>query len=246
MDSKDFKDSVLSYSSIKAFAKSPNHFIDYKTREQPDKAHFAFGRAFHGFILEPEKFDSEYQVVPKVDRRTKAGKQEYLELMEAAGDRDIIQGPEFHCIKEMAKSVAEYAPAMDLLDGTLRETHIKGDIGGVPFHGYADAHDSNRNYAIDLKTCRDASKDAFMRDAHNMDYHLQAAIYKKLLNVERFYWVVVEKESPYNVAVFMQSEDAAKKSDHYLNTLTEKWKAWNGSPQTYSKEIQVLDLPRWA
>ena len=240
------KDSTLSYSALKAFAKSPNHFIHYKTKDRVDSPAMAFGRAVHGYILEPEKFDDDFQIMPKIDRRTKAGKEQYLELMESAQGKQLVDHSDFWTVKEIAHSFISSKVALELLIDTEREQHITGEIQGVPFHGYGDAVNQSAGYCLDLKTCRDASPDAFMRDAHNMDYHLQAAVYRALFQVDRFYWIAVEKDAPFNVTVFMQSEDAAKKSDHYLTTLIKKWKAWVGKPQPYSSEILNLDLPRWA
>ena len=238
------KDSRLSYSALKAFAKSPNHFIHYKTKPQPDAQHFAFGRATHGYILERDKFEDQFLIMPKVDRRTKAGKEQYAELMSNAGERQLVDESDMATIKAMTYAVNESGNAMQLLSNTQRELHKEGDIQGVPFHGYADA--VNDQYAIDLKTCRDASPGAFMRDAHNLDYHLQAAVYRALFNVDRFYWIAVEKEAPHNVTVYMQSADAAQKSDFYLSELIKKWKAWDGNPKSYSDFILNLNLPKWA
>jgi len=239
------KDSILSSSSLKKFAKSPNHFIDYKENPQGDKPEFAFGRAIHSFVLEHEKFDDEYVVFPKFDKRTKEGKKGHAEAMEAAGDKAHITEADFGMIKLMDTAVKAMLPAVELLMDTQRETHVEGTIYGVPFHGYVDAHKEGA-YAIDLKSSRDSSPDSFMRDAHNMDYHLQAAVYRHLCEVDRFYWIVVEKSAPFNVSVYMQSPDAMQKSDYHLKSLIDKWKAWDGKPKSYSDEIMTLDLPRWA
>jgi len=67
-----------------------------------------------------------------------------------------------------------------------------------------------------------------------------------LFNVDRFYWIAVEKEAPHNVTVYMQSADAAQKSDFYLSELIKKWKAWDGNPKSYSDFILNLNLPKWA
>ena len=239
------KESRLSYSALKAFAKSPNHFIHYKTKERTDSPAMALGRAVHGFILEREKFDDQFLIMPKLDKRTKKGKEMYTELMATAQGKQLVDEGDMIIVKKIAEAVSQTESAMQLLIGTEREQHVESEIHGIPFHGFGDAVKMGA-YCIDLKTCRDASPDAFMRDAHNMDYHLQAAVYRSLFQVERFYWIAVEKEAPYNVTVFAQSDDAAKKSDHYLNTLIQNWKAWDGKAKSYSNEILNLDLPRWA
>lgn len=240
-----WKTSRLSYTAIKEFAKSPNHFIKYKT-EPFDSAILAFGRAAHGWILEREKFDEKFAVSPQVDRRTKVGKDTWTQFTESIGDRQAITRQEFDTILHIGARVDACQEATDLILNGYAEEWSEKEIHGTLFGGYADVVHVDKMYAVDLKTCRDASPETFSRDAHNLDYHLQAAIYRHLFDVERFYWIAVEKDSPYSVAVYQQSDRAAEWAENRLRELIQKWQDWDGSPQTYFNGIQTLDLPRWA
>lgn len=235
----------LSYSALKAFAKSPNHFIQYKERPFDSKA-MAFGRAFHCLILEYKKFYDKFAVAPRVDRRTKAGKEKWFKFEESIGDKQAITLQEFDDIMTMKGRYQQNQSAVDLLTGGVTEQWGEAMIHGQHFGGYADFVSDDKVYAVDLKTCRDASPEAFMRDAHNLDYHLQAAIYRHLFGVHRFYWVCVESGSPHNTAVYLQSEDAANKAERRLHMLIDRWKEWDGSPSSYFSGVKALDLPRWA
>jgi hypothetical protein len=85
-----------------------------------------------------------------------------------------------------------------------------------------------------------------MRAAHNLDYHLQAAIYRAVFGVSEFYWIAAETSAPFNVQVYKQSEEAKLFSDRRLYNLIQAYQRWDGNPQGYSSQILSLDLPRWA
>ena len=48
------------------------------------------GRVQHTVFLELDKFNDEFVIEPKFDRRTKAGKDEYEDFMSGLGDRPPI------------------------------------------------------------------------------------------------------------------------------------------------------------
>lgn len=232
---------ILSYTSLKAFAKSPNHYLHYKTKKfQPTPA-MVIGSIADCLILTPEEFDNRYSVAPKVDRRTKAGKEVWEQFTQVANGEHISQD-QFDEAQEIANSVLSNKMAMEILEGR-KQVELEGSIHGVKFRGYADAVGVGR--VVDLKTSQDASPDAFKRQAWNLMYHLQAAIYMKLTNAQEFYWVVVENSAPYNVSVYAASKDLILQGEELLQDLCERFKWWDGSPQGYSENIELLTLPNW-
>ena len=89
---------------------------------------------------------------------------------------------------------------------------------------------------IDWKSCRDASAKAFRSDFWKYRYDLQAVFYCEVLGVpaDNFYFVAIEKEFPYNSAVFSLDEDTQMKAMRELELIKErigKWKE-NPSPET--------------
>ena len=62
-------------------------------------------------------------------------------------------------------------------------------------------------YISDVKTCQDASPDAFRRDVFKWGYHLQAAFYMDMTGVETFKFVCVEVNHPYTVVVHTLNEE---------------------------------------
>jgi exodeoxyribonuclease VIII len=233
----------LSYSSIKQFGKSPNHFLQYINREQVTTPAMIKGTAFHCLVLESEKFRADYAVAPKVDRRTKAGKETWANFSSENEGKEVITQQDWNDISEMAKAFYNYEHSSSLLSMDV-EQHIEGKIQGIDFRGYADI--VGDNYIADLKSCQDASPDKFIRDAFNMDYHLQAAIYLELTGKERYYIIAVESSAPYNVAVYEMSFEMITAGRKKLYELIEKFKEWDGMPETYSTKIELLTLPAWA
>lgn len=240
------KRDYLSVSALKQFAKSPNHYLAYVARKFEPTPAMAFGSALHTMVLEPMQFDKRYAVAPNLDRRTKAGKEQYAEFSASVGEREVISDAQMRQLMNVWNAVKDDENATGLLMNCEYEITKESPLGGVPFKGIIDALNVNAGYALDVKTCRDASPDQFSRDAYNLGYHLQASAYKMLTGVDRFYWLCVETEAPYNVAVYMQSPDAFDRSSVQLLELIQRWRDWDGKPATYSNEIELLDYPKWA
>jgi len=70
------KRDYLSYSALKAYAKSPNHYLMYVGREFVETPAMVLGSALHCLVLEPQEWSKRYITAPKFDRRTKAGKEQ--------------------------------------------------------------------------------------------------------------------------------------------------------------------------
>ena len=240
------KRNYLSVSALKQFAKSPNHYLAYVARKFKPTPAMAFGSALHTMVLEPHLFDERYAVQPDLDKRTKAGKESYATFASSIGNREVLTGAQMYQLNQTHQAVLSNEDATSLLVNCKYEQVIESPIGGVPFKGIVDALNKKSGYAIDVKTCRDASPDQFQRDAYNLGYHLQAAAYCLLTGVDRFYWLCVESDDPHNVAVYMQSKEAQEQSTFRLLELIREWSAWDGKPANYSNEIMLLEYPKWA
>ena len=79
------KKDYIAASDIKNFLKSPAKYYYEKYQKVDDKEpqrHFSIGSALHEIILEPHLFKTNYIVFPKVDMRTKDGKQQMAQFEE--------------------------------------------------------------------------------------------------------------------------------------------------------------------
>ena len=110
------KRSYLSTSALKAFAKSPNHYIEYVNGERKATPAMELGSAIHCAILEPDEWHDRYTIVPKVDRRTKAGKEAW-ELFQKSSEGKTVLTDEQHRTMDMARIAVHADPlAKNLID----------------------------------------------------------------------------------------------------------------------------------
>lgn len=235
----------LSYSQLKAFAKSPNHYLAYLQEKSEPSPSMILGLGLHAYLLTPEIFADQYAVAEKYDRRTTEGKRKAEEQEELLKGKTLLTADQLETIHRMSEAILKSRHAEQILQqGEGREIEKFGEIAGMRFRAFADILSSN--FVADLKSCQDASPEGFMRAAFNQDYHLQAAIYRELFGCPRFFWIAAESSSPWNVQIYEQSEDAALLSRDRLYRLIERFKDWDGQPEGYSSRILHLDLPRWA
>jgi exodeoxyribonuclease VIII len=242
---------MLSYSSLKAFLKSPNHYLLYKQGTEPTEA-MKKGSAADCLILTPERFKDEYYVLDdtkkvlelseyKNPRATKVYKEWLSKETERAQERIILTLEEYDSLTKIKAAVWTQT---SVLEDTERQVELSGEISRIPFRGFADA--IAKDCVIDLKTTVNASANFFQRQSYNLMYHLQAAIYLELTGKENYFIIAVEKEAPYNCQVYALSKDAIEAGRELLYDGIEKFKRWNGEPEGYTPHVELLDLPRWA
>ena len=187
--------------------KSPAHYKYYLDHAQEDTAAMKIGRAFHAAVLTPTAYKREYAVLPEgIDRRTKAGKEQYEEFISSAEGKEIITAQDAETIKQIAKAIRSNKDAAGLLKGTKREKpFFWTDDNGILCKCRMDAVTTGR--IIDIKTAQDADTDVFVRESMKYGYHVQAAhyidaYYKKIgSKTPEWYFIVVEKTEPYCVNI---------------------------------------------
>lgn len=247
----NYKRDYISFSALKAFAKSPNHYIKYVT-EPMDSDAMRLGRAFHVSALEPHLFAEQFAVAEKVDRRTKAGKEYWAAFQEENKDRDVLTMDEYTLMTTMtSRALNDRVAAEYLWPEGKREFEVDreqelGDSNAMTLvKARADIYEPGK-WVADLKSVRSADPEDFQRDAYRMEYHLQAYIYRVLFDVPAFYWICVEKESPFNVVVYKQSDRAFAMAERRFKHLLTKFQEWDGTEESYTTGVFTLDLPSWA
>jgi exodeoxyribonuclease VIII len=241
---------MLSYSSLKAFLKSPNHYLLYKQGIEPTEA-MKKGSAADCLILTPERFKDEYYILDdtqkvlelsdyKNPRATKVYKEWLSKEKERAQERTILTLEEYDSLTKIKAAVWAQT---NILEGTERQVELTGEIARIPFRGFADAIG---DAVIDLKTTVNSSPDFFQRQSYNLQYHLQAAVYLELTGKSDYFIIAVEKEAPYNCQVYALSKDAIQAGRELMYYGIQKFKEWNGEPEGYSANVEILDLPKWA
>lgn len=191
--------------------KTPAHFkYNIEHRPEPTKA-LLFGIAAHAAILEPDKFAAEYAVAPNVDRRTKAGKEEYAAFLNANADATIISREDMDTILDMVNALYENKAAIDLLNGR-HEVPVTwtdpdtGELCKAKFDNITVL--DGKPYIVDYKTTDSCEDGVFERSARKYGYKFQAGMYcegyfQTFLEECGFAFVAQEKTAPYLVRVYL-------------------------------------------
>lgn len=235
---------------------SPAFFKHMLAIESKPTESMIFGTAFHCYVLENDKFNDEYYIMPKTDRRTKAGKEAYAMHMDAAAGKSIITTDQFNTILGMAEAINSNKTLKGLLniDGSKYESvntwteRIHSDDGineSIDCKSLIDLRVDSEDIVVDLKTT--SSVNAFTGSVRKYGYHRQAAFYLRGLQANglvshnaRFIFLVVEKTAPYEVGLFEVTPeilDIANEDIDYLLKLYAECRA----KDKYPKKLESFD-----
>ena len=250
----------VSSSFVKAVAK---HSIQRAMKKFDPTPALIFGDAMHTYFEDRLAFVRRFVVfddteivakileqrpeisVPSMTREYKTFKAEFEQSVK--DDQTVITQYEMQSIEYMYKSAVDNTGLQsiyqdfdhdDIWDEYSFLTN-EPDYHGLNYRVRPDrllVKDEQPVVIIDWKSCRDASERAFRADFWKFRYDLQAAFYCNLLEVpmDQFFYVAIEKEFPYNSAVFSLNEDTQMKAMRELELIKErigKWKE-NPSPET--------------
>lgn len=193
--------------------KSPAHYLYKVTNPEEPTAALLFGTAAHKYILEPDTFWDEYIFVPKIDRRTKAGKEEYQKIMESG--KTPILAEDFEIITKMEAQIKAHPFASALLKTGEHEVPVEWtDEGtGEPCKCRPDVITTfdGEDWIVDYKTTTSCMDGAFEKSCRMYGYKLQAGMYSEGVFCTtfrdcKFAFVAQEKTPPYAVRVYVCDE----------------------------------------
>lgn len=235
----------LASSDIKRMMKSMatwKYFQDHP-EEDSDTPSLKFGRAYHKFCLEPYDFDNEFIVSPKIDRRTKEGKEAYAKFEEEAKGKEIIDEETYNKLTDMRDVLYHTPYVKNLINGeheksffwTDAETGIKCKCRPDSFGVFG-----SQNICVDLKTTSDAETSAFMRSALKFNYDVQAAHYtaglEEIYGKEyTFIFIAQETKAPYLVNVLQADSFFMENGQDVRRTMLE----------TYKKCLELDEYPAY-
>lgn len=248
----------LNQSTLKLFRRTPAHAREYMVHPPEPTDALELGTAVHVAVLEPERFARQYVAAPKVDRRTKAGKEQWAAFEDAHRGLEVLSAEDM----EVCRGIADAAVGLETV-ARLLASPGKSEVGvvwddpqtGVRCKALMDRITTFAGWTVvvDLKSTQDASPGAFARDCAKYAYHVQAAFYLDGLNVlapanRRFFHVAVEKARPYCCAVYELDPPAVAqgRADYreYLRVYAEC--ARSGRWPGYRDAVEPLSLPVWA
>ena len=212
-------------------SKNPRKFFYELCKEPTTTKALDFGIAAHSYILEPAKFWETYAVLPKVDRRTKEGKEAYEKAFKEAHGRELLPEEDWEKIKVMGREMFSHETAGKLLEGVHEQIYQWCDVEtsevckikvdclteweGVPM-------------IVDYKTTDSCEERAFRASVRKYGYKFQAGMYAEgvendLMEQVRFAFIAQEKNPPYCVRVFFCDDDFVKAGKVQFHNLLRRY-----------------------
>lgn len=232
---------AFSYSSLKAYLKSPLHGI---SQEPPaESASLRFGSAVDMIL----KGDKSFVVNPFEDGRTKAAKEWKAENQ----GKLVLTQSELEKATLCAAAVNSHPAVQDLcLPMMSTDVPMFGEFEGLPIRGLPDYIFGGS--ILDLKTTSGAvDAQSFARAVDNFHYDLQAFMYSELARQAgeespTFGWIVVENEKPFDVAVYRATPEILSVGKRKLQIAIKNVKlVQQGKIHGVSQESQELIMPHW-
>jgi len=198
--------SYLSNSSLNLLRKSPTKFHLWREGKWswPSASYFDVGSALHALFLEGKDISVKWN-------GTRRGN-DYKAFKAEHADKLVLPTKDYDCVQGMYDKLQKVQEVTDLMGFDFKpevpavmDWYLEsGEF--VKLKGKADSVVSapTGDYIVDLKTTA-KPLDEFRRNAKWM-YAQQAYLYTQLFDLDEFYFLVVEKEFPYEVGIFKASE----------------------------------------
>lgn len=260
---------AVNYSTLKHLDKSPGHMLQEKLNPPEPSEALDVGTATHIAILEPDRFEQEYVVPPKVDRRTKDGKAEWAAFLEEHAHQQHIDAANYDAVVAMRDAVYRNPTARAVLQGRGANELVavwEDTETGLLCKGAMDrvTNVDATNIVVDVKTLAGLAKPrVFEREIARRQYHVQAGMYTGGLEELGFgrigehvdgavpleYWfIVVEKSPPHASRVMKLATEAIQlgrdRLREYLKLYAECLEA-NRWP-LYPTTVPTVSVPPWA
>lgn len=234
--------------------RSPAHAREQMMNPKPPTPAMMLGTAVHTAVLQPDVFAREFMQIPDINRRTKAGREKWAQLVNYVGEEYLLRPDDYDLCLRIRDAVHAHPIASRLIVGDTEQSVVWRDQHtGVLCKGRFDVLNTRVGALVDLKTTRDASARSFTRDIYNFGYYLQAAHYLAgayAHGVELRYSTIiaVEREAPFCVAVYHIRDEAVAAGEGELHELLKRWAECetSGHWPGYPEQATEISLPPWA
>lgn len=216
-------------SQLGRLAKSPQTYVQYKESKmlrdiEPYVTALHFGRAYHMAMLEEDVYDDN---VIRVDASTRTAKvwkeavQEYNGHVSA-----LILQSEHDTIMRMRDILYSIGDIKDILNNLREKEKVvlwRDKDTDVLCKSKIDAI-TNDNILVDLKTTTDCRYQSFKSSCYKYGYYRQSAFYLDGSKTDDFIFIVQEKSSPYDVALYEVSGQAIQQGRNEYKELLKSFK----------------------
>lgn len=235
----------LSQSDYKYFLEPTPAHAKWKREHREEKVCFSLGTAVHSAVLLGE---TVHAVAPKVDGRTKAGKETLAAFQAENEGKIVLSASDGEAVEGMIAGVRRNPGVVAILDSLMeREISLFHDGEKCRCDGIFPLG------VLDLKTTgKLATPYLFQRAVIGFGYHIQAAFYLQMsakagFPAENFFVVAVESSAPHEAAIFTIGHDLVEIGRLKLVELREIYFACEktGEYPGYSSEPVEINTPAW-
>lgn len=231
--------------------KSPKHAMHRQETPSSSDA-MDFGKAAHAFILQPELFDANFVVTsPGLDRRTKAGKAEWADVL--ASGKVPLRDEDHLRLCAIEQELEGHRLGRSLRNGQSEVAVVWDDaMTGLRCKGLLDAWFDG--LIVDLKFTSDASLHGSISHVRRYGYDVQAAYYidgaAQAFGMEpddvSFILMTIEAEAPFGIRSWPMDEWVMRGRNGYRKALTiyadcKTRNHWPGYPDG----LEELPMPKW-
>jgi hypothetical protein len=270
----------LSSTGIKMAKKSLALWKWMQSRPQEFKQHFDFGNSFEIALLDRDNFEKFVAIMQtenwiakaldekptlKVPKNSKCYQVEEEKFLKENEGKYIIPdvGPQsFEYLEYMLESCHKDAVIQKLISNTEYQVSLfwTDDQTGINLKTRPDICKRKKNVIVNLKTIADGSPDSFSKDLAKYEYPLQGAIEIRgcqqtglMEKVDNYFWLVVEKEPPFNATLYEFDHSDQRYSMDELEYLLSKIKRareedkYPGYGDRAANEYGILtaQIPMW-
>lgn len=255
--------SRLSDASISMLKYFDSHIAPQTAEDEDEtpaqKKNLTFGSALHCRILEPERYEEEYLIVPKVDKRTKQGKEDFAHYEDrcAAEGKTMILDKDAAKCEIIAKKIHEHPVAGKLIGAsTLKETSIfwEDPVTGEKCKCRPDTILLGNGIILDTKSARGVEE--FQIEGENWErrHHFSPAHYGMGVEIalgvviNAYIFIASEKVRPFDTQLYIFDDLSLQAGQQHVRSLInqisecKKTGIWPGR----SPDIKTIGLPRYA
>ena len=251
----------LHSSDLKLMQQSINHWLAKSAMEQTQA--LKLGQLGHTMILEMDKLNERYLIMPKVDARTKSGKEQKLLAEEQAQNegKTLISQEDFTQAMGWRDNILKNPVTSNVFQKAKGENEISGFFKHPDFddiHGAfrIDKLLEEQKIAIDLKIMLYGNPFAFMSSIRKFRYDIQAAWYLdglKAITGEDydFLFIVCEKSNPFNVQTYRLDQESLEHARDDIRAIIKKYQEYQDANEHqqdrlcgYYDGIQTLSI-KW-
>lgn len=210
-----------------------------------------FGSAVHAALLEPDVFQNEYAICPKLDKRKKGAKEIIADFELKNEGKKIIDSEDFEKINLIRDRCLKIGAINSALSEFSKEkTYLWTDSEYGDMKARLDLVNDDAGVVIDVKTTRNADEREFTSQLLALRYDIQMLHYSVALGKKTtVYSIAIESESAevalYDLNNIVFSDFTRNRYNAALKVAKEVLKM-TACPPKYKQEIIDLKLPEWA